>query len=612
VRTGDVLELRAIVRQKMADSLEVTVRYSGSLKTTGEAAQTQTVRKNEPAVYRFLARVADESSATVGFATDAGPGDSVEMHFPVHPETLLRHESVFHVMREGTVGNAASSAIPARWDRAKGEVSVSLSSSPWFPKLSALPRVLEYPHGCSEQIASRILGYTLLGELIEYLPDNGVREASYRERVQKGLTHFDAILLPDGNLPYWPGLEHSSRFSTILGCWAVQNARNKGWEVPERLEQSLPQAVLEIARGKDSAASSFQRCFALFVASHSEKNGEHLEPVARDLFAKRAQYSDEARAFLAVSLFRLGVLELQREQLLREIDHPLEAVTFDPDTFSSTNRVEAVRAWAFATIHPGDKTGKAREGMMRRISELLEDSVSLSTQENLWLLLAFHELHRQENQRANKLDTILPKPDAVSRNVRSVAWHKISIQEIRQFSPGIRPAPGGALGVLWESEFRMQSKEDDARLDRGLRLERVVVNRTDAGRTGTPESPYKLGDELVVTFRLNSQKRHHYVALESELPGCFESVNAAIPSVARSFQMPVVKDEMLLDLSFSELRDRSVCLYFNAVEPGVGVSSTVVRVTSVGTFTWPASQITPMYDSRFSGLSAGNVCHVVE
>jgi uncharacterized protein YfaS (alpha-2-macroglobulin family) len=451
-----------------------------------------------------------------------------------------------------------------------------------------------------------------LGELIEYLPDDGARDAAYRKRVHKGLLHFESILLNDGYLPYWPGLGSSSGFSTILGCWAVLNARNKGWDVPARLQDALPKTVLHIALGKDPSASSFQRCFALFVASHAEENRAQLEPIARDLFAKRAAYSDEARALLAVSLFKMGVLESQRDQLLREIDHPLHPVPFDPDTFSSINRVEAIRAWAFAMIHPEDTPGKAREGLMQRISELLEDSASLSTQENFWLLLAFHELHKRENRGVKQLDMIVPKPDAVSQNARSVAWHPIPIQKIRQFSPQVQAKPGETLSVLWESEFRMSSKEEDDRLDRGLRLERVVVNRTDAARTGTREVPYNLGDELVVTFRLISPKTHHYVALEAELPGCFESVNAAIPSVARSFRMPVVQGETLLPLSFSELRDKSVCLYFDHVSPGAGVASTLVRVTSVGTFTWPASQVTPMYDSRFSGLSAGCVCHVVE
>jgi uncharacterized protein YfaS (alpha-2-macroglobulin family) len=367
-----------------------------------------------------------------------------------------------------------------------------------------------------------------------------------------------------------------------------------------------------MAVGKDEHASDFARCFASLVVSLSGQRTDTLEPVLRDLYARRAKYSDEMRAFLAVAMHTLGVLETQREQLLREIDRSPPSFSFDPKTFSSVSRSEAIRAWAFATIHPEDSTGKAREKLRARIALLLEDSVSLSTQENFWLLMAFRQLHSSSFKVNAPLKRFAPAPDRVSKNGHSVSWAGISLQDLREFSPRAERGTLQGMSVLWDAQFRMTKPEEDRRLDRGLRVERTVVNRTDPSRTGSKDAPFRLGDELVVTFRLATRQEHHYVALETELPACFESVNAAIPSVARSFRPVVLKDELELDLAYSQLRDSTVNLYFDQVEPGVGVSSTIVRVTSAGTFTWPPTQVTPMYDSRFSGLSAGSVCYVVE
>jgi uncharacterized protein YfaS (alpha-2-macroglobulin family) len=36
----------------------------------------------------------------------------------------------------------------------------------------------------------------------------------------------------------------------------------------------------------------------------------------------------------------------------------------------------------------------------------------------------------------------------------------------------------------------------------------------------------------------------------------------------------------------------------------------LARATAAGTFIWPATQISPMYDSRFFGRSASSECNV--
>jgi len=84
-----------------------------------------------------------------------------------------------------------------------------------------------------------------------------------------------------------------------------------------------------------------------------------------------------------------------------------------------------------------------------------------------------------------------------------------------------------------------------------------------------------------------------------------------IPSVARSYAVPLAQDDKPLALSFADLRDKTTLLYFNHVEPGMGVYSVLARVTSAGTFHWPATQAVPMYDSRFSGVSAASEVHAI-
>ena len=142
------------------------------------------------------------------------------------------------------------------------------------------------------------------------------------------------------------------------------------------------------------------------------------------------------------------------------------------------------------------------------------------------------------------------------------------------------------------------------REDRGLRIERVLKNMTDPERTGSAEKPYRLGDEILITYRLQSDKTHHYLALVDELPAGLETVNFNLAQVAEFYKLPEEAERNSLYLDHSELRDRSANLYFNRLNEGAHTYSLLARVTSAGQFAWPATDLTPMYEPRFGALGA--------
>ena len=94
--------------------------------------------------------------------------------------------------------------FPRDWTKATGQVETTLSTSPWLPKLAGLPLLLEYPHGCFEQVTSRILGYTVLADLLAYLPEPAAaRRAEYRQRIrERSRTKSKSALSEAGYLPH--------------------------------------------------------------------------------------------------------------------------------------------------------------------------------------------------------------------------------------------------------------------------------------------------------------------------------------------------------------------------------------------------------------------------
>ena len=606
LREGDEVELRAVVRQNFADSDSVTTRCvtDANLKLLGGDVTTQSAQRDAPTVFRFKAKVTDPNLAPTKVRFEAVSNsnkqmsDAVEITIPVQAPTIVRKESVAASFKGPQFD--ARRAMPEAWKRGRGQFTTTISTSPWLPQMSGLPVILQYPHGCFEQISTKLLGYSLLTNVLAYLPDFQQRDAEYRATLERGMKQYADSILADGTLPYWPGGNTGNGFVTCQALWSVNESVDADLEPPSDLQEKLAGAVKKMVKGQ-LPASRFEKCFALFVLTKSE-NEDDYKNESQELYLHRNEGSDEDRALLAIALHQQNIMAHEQQQLLREIDKPIKERAFNPATFTSMTRAEAMRAFAFNLIAPPTWTKQRKQQARDRMSKLMDNAGSLSTQENLWLLLAFTSMIGAET--TPELHAAQPAAAVVSKNGRSAAWVDRKLEN----DLVIKGLNQSALTFLMQAEYST-SEVDTDRVDRGFRIERVVKNLTDATRAGTPNAPLKLGDQLLITYRLNTRKLQNFVALEDALPAGVEVVNPNLALIGKFYELPPPDpQDRLFGLSYSEMRDRSALLYFDTVDPGSGTYSILARATAAGTFRWPATQVAPMYDSRFSGLSPSSVC----
>ena len=606
LRDGDEVELRAVTRENFTDNDEITVHCvtDANLKLLGEDSVTQSAHRDAPTVFRFKAKVADVNlvPTKVRFESVSKSNnkmsDAVEITLPVQPPTIVRKEGVAGSFKGPQFD--PHRVMPDAWKHGRGQFSTTISTSSWLPEITGLPVILKYPHGCFEQISTKLLGYSLLSNLLAYLPDLQERDVEYRATLERGMKQYADSLLSDGTLPYWPGGDTGNAFVTCQALWSVNESVNAGFEAPSELQEKLAGAVAKILKGQ-LPASRFEKCFALFVLTQPEGHDD-FRIESQELYLHRNEGSDEERSLLAIGLHQQNIMAREQQQLLREIDTPIKERAFNPATFTSLTRAEAMRAFAFNVISPLFWTKQRKQQARDRMAKLMDAAGSLSTQENLWLLLAFKSMLGSEM--APALSNGIQPPGVLSKNGRAIAWldHKLDTDL------AIKALNQGALTFLLQAEYSTNEVDTD-RVDHGFRIERVVKNLTDASRVGTSEAPFKLGDQLLVTYRLNTRKLQNFVALEDALPAGLEVVNPNLALVAKFFQLPPPDpNDRLLGLSYSEMRDRSTLLYFDTVDPGSGTYSVLARATAAGTFRWPATQVAPMYDSRFSGLSPSSLC----
>jgi uncharacterized protein YfaS (alpha-2-macroglobulin family) len=596
LREGDLVELRAVARQKLSAKENLTVRCVTGLDLAGPATAETAAAKDAPAVVRFQAKVGNGlTSVPVRFDVRAPSGnpDSVEVTLPILPRTITVNES--------SAGNwsgdkfPAADFVPPAWSA--GTFDTTLSTSPWLTKLMGIPSVLDYPHGCFEQQSSRILVYTSLADLLKWIPTNKERDQNYKHTIEESFKVMEASLLPDGMLPYWPMGTTGSAFVTIQSAWAVSMA--EGFEVPERLSDELSQALQAII-ARTISTSPTLRAFAMFVVAQTEESPD-IASAADELYLERDRLTYDGKAMLALALHQIGAAPDKQKQLLSELPDDSGGQAFDPATFSSPARSEAFRILARLAIEPGSATGALRA----RLDKL--SSSSLSTQENLWLLLTFKALLK--SQSATVLaKSLKPAPDAVSPNKSAAAWTGRDLTKAADLK--ISGLGAGAKGTFVLNARRQLAESEDAPVQKGLRLDRMVKNLTDPSRKGTPESPFRLGDELLITYRFQSSKPQSFLALEDALPAGIEVLNPNLALFAKFYQVPEEQGVATASLSHSEMRDSRTNLFFDESPAGLQSYSVLARATAAGSFTWPAAQISPMYDSRFYSRTAPATCVV--
>ncbi len=599
LREGDEVELRAVARQKLADSdtLAVSCSATGPLVLSDTAVVRVEAAKDAPTVVRFRARATGTGPATIRFqvASTADPKrtDAVEVTIPISEPVILRRESVAGPLEAREFSPAA--VEPDAWKSGRGTFDISVSTTPWLNKLLGLPYLLDYPHGCFEQKTSRLLALTYLSGLLESLPNPGARKANYAAVILPTLEEIQSALLPGGMVPYWPGGTTPNTFVTIQTAWCLSAAEAAGIDVPEDLATQVTEA-LESMIARKSGVPATERAFALFVRSLGEPD-ESLAVAANDLYLERDRLTGEGRALLAIALHRLKAEPAKQKTLISELPQVFERITFNPENFSSATRTEALCAWARLLVNPDADAPNLRA----RLERLMESSSSLSTQENLWLLVAFEALRNATP--VEKLKSPKPTPDAVSGDKTAVAWLNRELSALAAFT--IRgTSPGGSYVV--STKYRSGSITTPLET-RGMRIERIVKNLTDPARTGAEGAPFKLGDQILISYRFNSDKPQSYVAVEDLLPAGLEVVNPNLALFGKFYAIPQEPGVEEAWLSHSALRDQQVNLYFNSLPAAPAGYAVLARATAAGSFIWPATQIQPMYDSRFLGRSPSSV-----
>ena len=118
----------------------------------------------------------------------------------------------------------------------------SYSNQAWvevsgFPSLNLakhLDYLIQYPHGCIEQITSSVFPQLFLENLTEITAD---QKSEIENNIRKALLKLQSFQLSGGGFSYWPGSQHINEWGTNYVGHFILNAENAGYSVPYGIKE---------------------------------------------------------------------------------------------------------------------------------------------------------------------------------------------------------------------------------------------------------------------------------------------------------------------------------------------------------------------------------------
>lgn len=374
---GDVVDIPVTVFAMKDDIREVTVKMTTDDKITLSGGNTQTVRftkKGEQVIY-FQARINKLTGISTlrTEATSGGESTVVTENVTVRiPNPRITKVEV----KEVKAGETVSFNTPIE---GFDPVSVlEISSIPALNLEQRLSYLLDYPHGCGEQITSQAFPQLSLPALLSLTPEQKMKaEANVRDVISR-LRKYQTS---EGGFAYWPGQNDPSEWVT---CYAVQflvSAQKVGYSVPAQMLQDAVKYMKQVANNwyRTEAWAQQEQAYRLYVLALA--GSPDMAAMNR---LKESQLKRTVSQWLLASAYALSNQNSIAANMVRNLSSDVSSYRETGGTYGSSTRDFALILQSMVILDMQQDAYR----MLEKISRAMGSGDWYSTQETAFALHA--------------------------------------------------------------------------------------------------------------------------------------------------------------------------------------------------------------------------------
>ncbi len=643
-RIGDKFEAGVTVSNytNQKTSVKVSVSASG-IKSVGDLMKSVSLDANESKEVRFKFEAEAEGKAEFAFVAESDAGNRDALKTTIQIQTPYVKEVL------ALVGSTESSVsetvrIPKNSYANLGDVTAQASATALVGLREAARYVFEYPFGCLEQKASKVLPYIVANDLISSFnlkTQADTAKGGIKAVVETTLAEFEKYQTYIGGFAYWQGGYLPNDYVSVYATYAMLKANEAGYDVDETvLRNGLNYLRTVLNKSNESTygfrAMSVTKAYALYVLAMA---GEFNASAAEGLYRERSRLSAEAKAYLLRVYARQGTPLLaskskgkikfgsnaseRAETLAREL---MNMAKVQEATIHFEDGAEQDYTWTFgsnvkttaAAVSALMEANQDKTFAEKAVNWLLSSQKNgrwNNTQENIFALEALNLYFKKyESQEPNFTAKIMLASQPLLEQSFKGRTLDVKVQEtgLEKFAKGenlalnIEKSGTGKLyygiRLAYFPTYALEPR------DNGIALSKKIEPLSGTSKDGS----VKAGDVVKITLQVAVSEEMHFVAINDALAAGLEAINPTLKtsgSIVDMLNQLGGGDEGYNEESGTpsntfdhiELKDDRVTLFAERLGRGVHTFTYFARATTYGTFTMPPSTAEKMYQPEVFG-----------
>ena len=501
-----------------------------------------------------------------------------------NPPTIITQSLLIDPSKMGKLNINMTNLQPNDW--AKLEISRLPSIN--FSKI--MTYLLEYPHGCSEQVSSS--GFPLL-YISDFMPMTDVEKQRAKAKITEVIRILSSRQTADGGFAYWPGDYYATEWVTTYAGHFLTEAKTKGYEVPENVYSKWVQFQQKTARNwtptnpyngyYGMSMTELQQAYRLYSLALSG----NVELGAMNRMREMKQLSQQAKWQLA-SAYALAGKKDVAQNLIFNVNDRVSPYSFNNDTYGSCSRDEAMIMDTYLLLGQTDKAF----ALAQSVSQALSNDY-ISTQTASFGLMSMSKLAKKMGKGNINVGWTLNGKKMEAVNTPQPIWQT-----------SIKPASAMAVNVSNYGKSKVYARFTA----RTQPLEEIpipstssfklIVTYTDKNGSAVNVKSLKQGAEFFanVVVQNDPALALTYLALVEIFPSGWEIFNERLMSS---------DSNSATNYSYRDIRDDRVLTYFN-LDAGQTKSFRVrLQAAYRGTYYLPAISCQAMYEPREQARTSG-------
>ncbi len=589
INIGDEISLpvNVFTASDMIRQVKVQLTAEGPIRIVDAAQKAISFDKAGEKMVSFKVRAKDVvGNASVDVRVEGhGLGHSERIEFFIDNPNPITHQTKELYVESG---KSITGQLPVYGTKGTRSAVLAISTLPDINLTRLCEELIQYPHGCLEQIVSSAFPQLFLPAFADL---HESQDALIRTHIQQSIVKLQRLQRSDGSLAYWPGTPVNCEWANTYAFHFLVEAMNRGFMVPDvlfsNLYKHLRRSTLEYKARQSSELHwpNSNQAYRLYVLSLAGKpewsmmnrlySFTHIDLMSRWLLA--GAYALAGKSDLSEKLATGQGTEIAS---YNEMSH----------TFGSEIRDEALISIILSNMKKMDQAYKTLLHAVKKF----KGRQFYSTQEAAFILIAIYHSYT-ENAKLNHTLTAEYSWNGKKHSVQSnKSFISVPVDGDVASNYSVHNKSSGPLFVAI-TQFGKNDRYLSTPSSQAIQIE-VKYSGSSMDKPNT----FKQGDRITMTCVLKNVKNitdYSNIAWTIPVPAGFEIVN-------RRMGQAVLGG----DHAYHDIRDDRVVTYTDLPRGATKTFQLELIAAYTGQFMQPEIFAAAMYDpSVFAKTQSGKM-----